>query len=320
MAVELASDELATALAAFSAGAARPERADRAAADDCSVAVLLELMNCAPSRLTERAVCAEVVALPRCTLVIEQAPGLSTEGAGTTGGVLWGTALAASHWLCSARAAFWARRRTVLELGSGTGVLGLAAAARGCDVTLTDQRALLPLLRRNAEANARVIAAAGGRARAAELDWSRAESAALAAALAPDLVLCSDLVYGNDYLPLLGLLDELASRASKPLDILWGFEERSDRAGLSLRRGGHRFLRRGRHRAAIQAAAVAANTRSREPKQIDSSRACCEEAVCGQVSSYRFALVGSPTEHQHSHGRQTVRQQIRGGIQALGQS
>ena len=229
MAVELASDELATALAAFSAGAARPERADRAAADDCSVAVLLELMNCAPSRLTERAVCAEVVALPRCTLVIEQAPGLSTEGAGTTGGVLWGTALAAAHLLCSARDAFWSRRRTVLELGSGTGVLGLAAAARGCDVTLTDQRALLPLLRRNAEANARVIAAAGGRARAAELDWSRAESAALAAALAPDLVLCSDLVYGNDYLPLLGLLDELASRASKPLDILWGFEERSDR-------------------------------------------------------------------------------------------
>lgn len=50
-----------------------------------------------------------------------------------------------------------------LELGAGTGVVGLAAAvSAGCHVTLSDLPAALGLLSRNAEANAAAVAARGG--------------------------------------------------------------------------------------------------------------------------------------------------------------
>lgn len=59
----------------------------------------------------------------------------------------------------------------LLELGAGTGVAGITAAGCGAHVTLSDLPAVLPLLQANIERNKQLIAAAGGSARAAELDW-----------------------------------------------------------------------------------------------------------------------------------------------------
>lgn len=84
--------------------------------------------------------------------------------------------------------------RAMLELGSGTGVGGLAAAACGADVLLTDLEPLLPGLQRNVALNAAGMSSAGGRAEVATFDWFAPPPAALSQC--PwDLVLAADLVY-----------------------------------------------------------------------------------------------------------------------------
>ena len=65
---------------------------------------------------------------------------------------------------------------TVLELGAGTGLVGIAAAAvLGTNVLLTDLPEIVPNLARNAADNAQTIAARGGSTAVAILDWMRPE-------------------------------------------------------------------------------------------------------------------------------------------------
>ena len=98
----------------------------------------------------------------------------------------------------------------VLEIGSGTGIAGLAAALLGGDVTLSDQRNIVPLLERNIEANAEAMRARGGRAGAVVMDWdNQLQREKLVAGGPYALVLCSDLVFGNAFENLIRLLAEL---------------------------------------------------------------------------------------------------------------
>jgi predicted nicotinamide N-methyase len=65
------------------------------------------------------------------------------------------------------------RRLQVLELGAGTGLVGLAMAGLGADVTLTDLPSIHSNLARNMESNATVVANNSGSARTGVLDWTK---------------------------------------------------------------------------------------------------------------------------------------------------
>jgi predicted nicotinamide N-methyase len=99
------------------------------------------------------------------------------------------------------------RPLNILELGSGTGLVGIAAAATlGANVTLTDLPHVIPNLRFNADANTSVLTLNGGAVHVAPLSWGEADDVELIGRDF-DLVLASDVVYHDHlYDPLLETL------------------------------------------------------------------------------------------------------------------
>ncbi len=99
----------------------------------------------------------------------------------------------------------------MIELGAGTGLAGLAAAAAlRCRVTLTDLPAALPALRRNVAANA----ALAPLLRVATLDWHGLSAAALAPLTEPPpaLLIAADCVWLEALVaPFVAALDALTS-------------------------------------------------------------------------------------------------------------
>ncbi|KAL6227176.1 hypothetical protein ACLB2K_001135 [Fragaria x ananassa] len=100
------------------------------------------------------------------------------------------------------------RRLKILELGSGTGLVGIAAAATlGACVTVTDLPHVTDNLRYNVELNAAVLGGSGGSVTVAALRWGEAE----AIGREFDLVLASDVVYHDHlYEPLLKTLKDVS--------------------------------------------------------------------------------------------------------------
>ena len=83
----------------------------------------------------------------------------SAEEEGTARWV-WPGATATARWLCDRDRGRWLENKHVLELGSGTGLLGLVAARLGAaSVTLTDLPSELHLLRANVARNEKRAAA-----------------------------------------------------------------------------------------------------------------------------------------------------------------
>ncbi|KNA20291.1 hypothetical protein SOVF_053480 [Spinacia oleracea] len=91
------------------------------------------------------------------------------------------------------------RRLRILELGSGTGLVGITAAAiLGADVTVTDLPHVIPNLEFNVLANAEIIAAGGGAVVATELSWGNVDQMKVVGK-EYDVILGSDVVY-HDHL------------------------------------------------------------------------------------------------------------------------
>ncbi len=159
---------------------------------------------------------------------------LLAEGAASIASRVWDSGRALARWLEDADA-LPMRGRAVLELGSGVGIGGLAAAAHGASVVLTDLSEALPLLAFNAAANMSLCEHAPA---VMPLSWGDGEQVVAAARLAwsggsacSPLILCTDVVYDPDmYRPLLKTLDHLTSSACmvEPPPILMAHRSRHE--------------------------------------------------------------------------------------------
>lgn len=132
------------------------------------------------------------VSCSACTLAGDLGPG----------GAVWAAGAALATYISShappgrrseGEMAPW-RGVSVLELGSGTGVAGLAAAAEGADVLLTDKDLLMPLLTKNIRLNQDQIET--GSADCEPFDWA-APPPKEVSGKTWDVVLGADLVLGS---------------------------------------------------------------------------------------------------------------------------
>lgn len=141
---------------------------------------------------------------------VRQGRFLHTKEEDHTGAVVWDDAVMTLRMLSEGDgegAAFRAPRAarvTVLDLGCGTGFLGIAvAAACGADVVVSDQACMRPLAEANVEVNTRAVAARGGRCRFLEHSWGEPLGSELAQCVPFDVILASGCVYHEEASPLL---------------------------------------------------------------------------------------------------------------------
>ncbi|XP_052595639.1 protein N-lysine methyltransferase METTL21D isoform X1 [Peromyscus californicus insignis] len=133
---------------------------------------------------------------------------LQQYGSGGVGCVVWDAAIVLSKYLetpaFSGGGAHALSRRSVLELGSGTGAVGLMAATLGADVVVTDLEELQDLLKMNISMNKHLVT---GSVQAKVLKWGEE----LEDVTSPDYILMADCIYYEESLePLLKTLKDLS--------------------------------------------------------------------------------------------------------------
>ncbi|KAM6945471.1 protein N-lysine methyltransferase METTL21A [Aplochiton taeniatus] len=98
--------------------------------------------------------------------------------------------------------------QVAIELGAGTGLVGIVAALMGAQVTITDREPALDFLEANVKAN--IPANIQGSAAVSELSWG--EGVERYPAGGYDLVLGADIVYLEDtFVPLLRTMEHLCA-------------------------------------------------------------------------------------------------------------
>ncbi|KAM8806643.1 protein N-lysine methyltransferase METTL21A [Eudromia elegans] len=153
--------------------------------------------------------------------------------------VVWDAAVVLSAFLEAGGVEL--RERAVLELGAGTGLLGIVAALLGARVTITDRAAALPLLEANVRDN--LPPAVRPRAAVRELTWGRELGAFPRGAF--DVVLGSDIVYLEEtFAALLRTLEHVCDARTL---VLLACRLRYERDRRFLRMLGRRFAVRELH-------------------------------------------------------------------------
>lgn len=135
------------------------------------------------------------------------------------GGMVWEAAGALADWL---KPQLQAKDLRLLELGSGTGMLGLSAALAGArHVTLTDRFDVLPLLKASVEANAAILQNVA----VLELSWGEQLSKDTPTF---DMIVASEVIYnGNLYDRLQSTIVALLREKNQNASVVMAFERRS---------------------------------------------------------------------------------------------
>ncbi|GLB33496.1 putative S-adenosyl-L-methionine-dependent protein-lysine N- methyltransferase [Lyophyllum shimeji] len=151
---------------------------------------------------------------------------LAVDASPGCGGIAWPAGEILSSYLVK-RGPTYVQGRTIIELGSGTGLVGLVAgtlAGRAKDerakVWITDQAPLLDIMRQNVRANALEANVA-----VAELNWGSLIPPEIPA---PDLILAADCVYFEPAFPLLvqTLRDLVDRNAESETEVLFCYKKR----------------------------------------------------------------------------------------------
>lgn len=118
--------------------------------------------------------------------------------------------------------------KRVIELGAGCGVSGFAMAMLGCDVTVTDQKEVLPLLQRNIDRNISRVMQKNpelfGSIKVSELQWGD-ESHIKAVGSPFDYIIGTDVVYVEHLLE--PLLRTILALSGPRTTTMLGYEIRS---------------------------------------------------------------------------------------------
>ena len=146
---------------------------------------------------------------------------------GDVGHVVWDAAIALCKFFDTKYFAsnFSLAGKRIIELGAGTGVVGLAAALHGAHATITDLPALMELMQKNIDHNASVLkASATAKCLAWGTDVSDVDT--------PDMILFADCIYYEESLePLVKTLRDLSTPETV---ILMSFEERTSEKKIHL--------------------------------------------------------------------------------------
>ena len=112
----------------------------------------------------------------------------------------WTSALLLARRLGSLRSHLASGELRVLELGSGTGLVGIAAACVWkTQVTLTDLPEIVPNLQHNAEQNRELVHSFGGDASTMALDWSNTHKMPIPQHQQYPVILAADPLYSPEH-------------------------------------------------------------------------------------------------------------------------
>ncbi|KAK0498436.1 putative methyltransferase-domain-containing protein [Armillaria luteobubalina] len=140
---------------------------------------------------------------------------LSVDASPGCGGIVWPAGQILSNYLVQ-RDRSLLQDKTVLELGSGTGLVGIVAASLGARVWVTDQAPLLDIMRQNVLRNHLTSSCT-----VAELNWGEPIPAGIPV---PDVVLAADCVYFEPAFPL--LVQTLCDIYDKKPEVLFCYKKR----------------------------------------------------------------------------------------------
>eukprot|EP00090_Calanus_glacialis_P006702 TRINITY_DN15233_c0_g1_i1.p1 TRINITY_DN15233_c0_g1~~TRINITY_DN15233_c0_g1_i1.p1 ORF type:complete len:215 (+),score=60.33 TRINITY_DN15233_c0_g1_i1:63-707(+) len=148
---------------------------------------------------------------------------------GDTGVVVWDAAIVLSKYLETINDDL--ANKSAIELGSGTGAVGLCAAALGCGkVVLTDREDFIEFLKHNIELNQELF---NNEIIAQSLLWGDKDQIEKAKANGPfNFILVSDCVFYKESVD--DLVDTLCSLCDGNTEIILSYEERDSQMKLEV--------------------------------------------------------------------------------------